>query len=281
MKRYAIRIFYDGANYHGYQRQPDLFTVEGTLIEALIKTGYIESPDKNNFRSASRTDRYVSAIGNVFAFNSEKEIILDQLNASLPSDNSIICWSYACVDEDFTPKYSSAKKYWYVLPLNYVKTIKGMDRETINEICSRFIGEHDFKLFCKLDHRDTLRKIEEFSLSVKKDLAIFEIKASSFLWEQVRRLVGYILSFNTLSESFQNTEQLLQTDTQITNLNIEPANPEQLILVKHFYDNMEWKLSNKAVDKIVTRSDELLSRLKQKENLVSSIFDFFTSNELE
>lgn len=281
MRRYAIRTFYDGMKYFGYQRQPDLSTVEGELINALIKTEFIESPEENNFRSASRTDRYVSAIGNVFAFNSDKTIILDQLNASLPSDRSIICWSYAEVEEDFTPKYSKYKKYWYVLPLDYVKTTTNMNIEEINKLCSHFIGEHDFRLFCKVDQRDTVRTIDDFKLIVKEDLIIFEVIANSFLWEQVRRIVGYILNFNTLSETFQNIEELLKMDTQINTLNIEPANPEQLILVMHEYENLEWKLSNKAIGNIISRSNKLLDSLRQRQKLVSSVHNFFNSVKLE
>ncbi len=280
MRRFAIQTFYDGTNYHGYQRQPNLKTVEGTLVESLIKSGYIESPETNHFRSASRTDRFVSAIGNVFAFNSEKNIILDLLNATLPSDKSIICWSYAEVSNDFTPKYSKSKKYWYVLPLNYAKIITNMNLEEITEICSSFKGEHDFRLFCKLDQRNTIRKINEFNLIINEDVIIFEIEANSFLWEQVRRVVSYILNFSKLSKTLQNTKDLLQTNTEIKALNIEPANPKQLILVKHLYDNVEWKTSSKAIEKIIKRSNNLLKSLQQNKVLVTSIYDFFTLTEI-
>ncbi|MHA1203127.1 MAG: tRNA pseudouridine(38-40) synthase TruA [Candidatus Heimdallarchaeaceae archaeon] len=250
MRRYAIRTFYDGRNYQGYQRQLNLLTVEETLIDALIEIGYIVSPDENKFRSASRTDRYVNAIGNVFAFNSEENVILEQLNASLPSDGSIICWSYAEVSDDFIPKYSKSKKYWYVLPLNYLKATTNMDLDEISLICSYFKGEHDYRLFCKMDDRSSIRKIDEFNLIVKEDLIIFEIEASSFLWEQVRRMVGYLLKYEKLSEKLQDTENLLQADTQITDLNLEPADPRQLILVEHFYDNIDWQSNKKAIENI-------------------------------
>ncbi|MCE7743473.1 MAG: tRNA pseudouridine(38-40) synthase TruA [Candidatus Heimdallarchaeota archaeon] len=280
MRRYAIRTFYDGRNYQGYQRQLNLPTVEETLIDALIEIGYIVSPDENEFRSASRTDRYVNAIGNVFAFNSEENVILEQLNASLPSDGSIICWSYAEVSDDFTPKYSKSKKYWYVLPLNYLKTTTNMDLDEISLICSYFKGEHDYRLFCKMDDRSSIRKIDEFNLIVKEDLIIFEIEASSFLWEQVRRMVGYLLKYEKLSEKLQDTENLLQADTQITDLNLEPADPRQLILVEHFYDNIDWQSNKKAIENINKRSNRLLMRLKQDEIVVSSIHEFFKSREI-
>lgn len=277
MKRYAIRTFYDGSNYHGYQRQPDLPTIEGTLIDALTEIEYIESPDKNKFRSASRTDRYVNAIGNVFAFNTESRVILDQLNAALPVDKSIMCWSYAEVTEDFMPKYSKSKKYWYVLPLNYVKDTTKLTVEEIYAICMRFKGEKDFRLFCKMDERNTIREIKHFNIIDKEELIIFEIEANSFLWEQIRRIIAYILNYNYLPERLQKTEDLLKSNTQIEDLNIEPANPKQLILMEHFYDNIEWQLNEKAIKHIVERSNNLILKLKQEEAVILSICDFFNS----
>ena len=40
--RIALKFAYDGRNFHGYARQPQLKTVEGEIIKALIKHGFIE-----------------------------------------------------------------------------------------------------------------------------------------------------------------------------------------------------------------------------------------------
>ncbi|GAH11589.1 unnamed protein product, partial [marine sediment metagenome] len=74
--RYLVRTYYEGERFYGYQRQSNVLTVEGTIIDALIKTKYIEDSDTSQFKSASRTDREVNALGNVFAFNTNKELIL-------------------------------------------------------------------------------------------------------------------------------------------------------------------------------------------------------------
>ena len=67
--RIAIKFAYDGSNFYGYARQPLLRTVEGELIRGLIKHGIIEDTNDSCFRSASRTDKGVSAICNVAAFD--------------------------------------------------------------------------------------------------------------------------------------------------------------------------------------------------------------------
>jgi len=275
MKRYAIRTFYDGRNYHGYQRQPSLPTIEGFLIKALIETGYVESPENNRFRSASRTDKHVNAIGNVFAFDTNKPLVLDQLNASLPNDKSIVCWSSAEVNSKFTPKYSKSKKYWYILLSSHLKKKTSMSLKDISTIFSQFEGEHDFRLFCKIDDRNTVRTINKCNIITKGDSIVFEIEASSFLWEQVRRIVSYILNFNELPEKFQELQKLLRTNTCIENLNIEPAKPNQLVLVEHHYENIEWNTSQKAVEQVGIRCNKLLDKLKQEEAMLESIQEFF------
>ena len=40
--RYLVKVFYDGSNYFGYQRQPEHLTIEGAIIKALQKTEYIK-----------------------------------------------------------------------------------------------------------------------------------------------------------------------------------------------------------------------------------------------
>src|SRR5213594_1696121 len=70
--RIAMKIAYDGEAFHGQARQPGLRTVEGETIHALVRTGAIRDARSARFQSASRTDRGVSALGNVVAFDSQR-----------------------------------------------------------------------------------------------------------------------------------------------------------------------------------------------------------------
>src|SRR5437667_12788730 len=67
--RVALKIAYDGRSFYGHQRQPDRRTVEGECIAALRSARLIRDPKEAFIRSASRTDRGVSAIGNFIAFD--------------------------------------------------------------------------------------------------------------------------------------------------------------------------------------------------------------------
>ena len=55
----------------GSQRQPDLPTVESEVISALTQIGAISTIDESRFGFASRTDKGVSALGHVVAFDTE------------------------------------------------------------------------------------------------------------------------------------------------------------------------------------------------------------------
>ena len=90
MKRTALKIGYIGTNFHGFQRQPDLRTVEEELIYHLRKLDYIDDLKQSRFRIAGRTDAGVHSLGNVISFQSEKEVRVNEINNSLPDDIQIL-----------------------------------------------------------------------------------------------------------------------------------------------------------------------------------------------
>ncbi|MHA1708119.1 MAG: tRNA pseudouridine(38-40) synthase TruA [Candidatus Heimdallarchaeaceae archaeon] len=273
--RHLIRVYYDGQKYHGSQRQPNVLTVEGEVIKALMNTGYITTPELNKFRSASRTDKFVSAIGNVFAFNSDKNINLEQINAKVTEDNSIICWSQSVVEEDFSPKYSKWKKYWYVLPEAQIKSHLMSSVQELEVVLKKFVGKHDFSLFCKRDHRTPVREILDISLYRNHNRIIIEFKAQSFLWEQVRRIMSYVLNYKKLPEKLQNVEKLLADSDKIKDLNLKPAEPRYLILVEHFYENVIWNNNKKAVKTIRDKIIKQLLYIEKEKTLEFSIINYF------
>ena len=273
--RYLVRVYYDGRKYFGYQRQPNVTTVEGSIVAMLKKTKHIQNTRKNSFKSASRTDKFVSAVGNTFAFNSEKEIILEQINAKGPKDKSIICWAYTEVEEGFSPKFSDWKKYCYFLPSEYVKKTANLQLNDLKKISSIFVGEHDFRLFCKRNHRSTTRGIKELNIFEKNDTMIFEFVAQSFLWEQVRRIVSYLLHFEQLSGELQNTELLLTSENQIKELNLPPADPRNLLLIEHSYDKTKWIRSEIAIKSILEKLENEYLNLKRDLSINSIQYNFF------
>jgi len=70
--RIALKIAYIGTDYHGFQVQPDVNTIEGELFRALKELNIINNPQDANYLAAGRTDGGVHAIGQVIAFDTDK-----------------------------------------------------------------------------------------------------------------------------------------------------------------------------------------------------------------
>lgn len=116
VKRYLFKFYYTGSKkFFGSQRQKDLLTVEGCLLNTLKETKYIESMERSKIEFASRTDRFVSAKGNAFAFNTLKLPILMEINRALP--NEIGLWAYREVPQNFFSRYNAVyRHYKYIVP---------------------------------------------------------------------------------------------------------------------------------------------------------------------
>lgn len=62
----ALKILYLGWDYQGFAAQEDTDkTIETALFEALLKTKLIESRETSNYHRCGRTDKGVSAFGQV------------------------------------------------------------------------------------------------------------------------------------------------------------------------------------------------------------------------
>ena len=109
-----IKVTYDGTNYHGYQIQNKLKTIEGELSKAINDTLKKET----KIYSAGRTDRGVHALGQYVNFYTDTTIDLGNLprviNFHLPDDISVI--SAKEVPFDFHARFSAKEKiYRYVV----------------------------------------------------------------------------------------------------------------------------------------------------------------------
>ena len=184
-RRVALKIAYDGSEFYGFQRQPERPTVEGALIDALESIGAIDTDRECGFRSSSRTDRGVSALGNVVSFNTgfALESLCPALNSELRS-----VWAYSAVnvDDDFNPRYARQRWYRYYLPR------ASQNLSLMNEAASRFVGTHDFSGFARLDGRSPIRTIDSIEISTSRFFHLIDFRAESFLWNMVRRMVWYI-----------------------------------------------------------------------------------------
>ncbi len=226
--RVAVKFAYDGKTFYGYARQPGLKTVEDELIKSLVKHGFIEETNKSKFRSASRTDKGVSALSNVIAFNtsSSKKNIIDKLSKDFLS---ILVYGIKDVEPDFNPRYAKLRQYRYYL-LN-----DNLDTEEIVKISACFSGEHNFSNFSKLESfKDPIRIIKNIIFTLEDDFLVVDFFAQTFLWHQIRKIMSALIKIgNGKLEKVQIIEAL---ENPFKNVDFGLAPAEPLILKDIFYD---------------------------------------------
>ncbi|MHA1733019.1 MAG: tRNA pseudouridine(38-40) synthase TruA [Promethearchaeota archaeon] len=226
--RFALRAFYLGERFHGSQVQPDVPTVEGSLLEVLEQRGYVNSATESNFRGASRTDAGVSALGNVFSFVSERKPIISEINAHLPAD--LRCWALARVADDFNPRGAVRRTYRYFYDAHGLE----VDEETLLAACGLLVGTHDFRNFAKHNPtRPPVRRLESATFRRGEHTLVFEFVGGSFLWKQVRKMVTALVMAGRGKLTLEEFASYLDPATKV---DLSPAPPANLVLWNVEYD---------------------------------------------
>ncbi len=213
MPSFALRLAYDGTNFHGWQRQepPEstpLRTVQGELDRALTEVMRASV----NCQGASRTDAGVHAEGQVAAFTAECRVPLERMaaaiNSRLPEDVRVMnAWP---VPDDFDPvRHALSKGYRYEIaclrPLTarlpfdrkYVyATQHELALEPMRRAARDLIGEHDFVSFAHTQHgrESTIRTIHNCEVLTLSDERIaIDVSSNGFLYNMVRIIAGTLV----------------------------------------------------------------------------------------
>ena len=218
-----MKIAYDGEAFHGQARQPGLRTVEGETIHALVRTGAIRDARSARFQSASRTDRGVSALGNVVAFDSQRTptAAVRSFNAK---SGGVWAWAAASVPDDFSARGARERWYRYLLPA-------GHDVATLDTALRTFEGEHDFRNFTR-DRVRTSARIEIARANADGVGTALDFKAPSFRWNLVRRLVAAALRVEAGAVRVSDLKEALERPTR-RDFGLAPSEPLTLMDVSY------------------------------------------------
>ncbi|MFO7618824.1 MAG: tRNA pseudouridine(38-40) synthase TruA [Thermoplasmata archaeon] len=229
--RYALKFAYDGPRFGGYARQPGKTTVEGEIIMAMKGLGVIEDARSANFRSASRTDRGVSAAGNVLAVDTDFscKALPDALNSKL---DGIVFHGIARVPDDFNPRHARQRHYRYFLAAKDAPPV-----EKLRKAAKPFIGKHDFRLFSKKDtgRENTVLTIDSVDIMKMGNFIIIDIRGQRFLWEVVRRMLSAMVDV-ARGKLTQKIVKGMLAGTEKKPGGIKPMVPEYLVLMEVEYD---------------------------------------------
>ena len=290
MKRTALKIGYIGTNFHGFQRQPDLRTVEEELIYHLRKLNYIDDLKKSIFRIAGRTDAGVHSLGNVISFQSEKDVRINEINNSLPDDIQIL--ASAPVRYAFKPRYAQMRQYRYVL-------FQDLDIDKLKQCAEVFKGTHNFTNFTKRFQKTTTRTIEDIKIT-KADLTDYhkkefpnlhdtlspifvDIYGESFLWNMVRKMMRVFVDVATDKMSLDEVEKLLNPAEGEPRANIKVMEADYLILMDIQYDGIKFRYDDYACERfkrdLVDSLSDLQKRYAVRESMIKSLNELHNLDE--
>ncbi|MBM3776154.1 MAG: tRNA pseudouridine(38-40) synthase TruA [Acidobacteria bacterium] len=205
MRRIKITIAYDGTDYHGWQVQPGLPTIQGSLEEVV---GELEGRPVH-VAGSGRTDAGVHALAQVAAFTLANPIPLENLRRALnrllpPSIRVLAAGEVAAA---FHPRHQAVSKlYEYRIVRSQVCSPfewryahhhpYPLDLERMSALAPLFEGAQDFAAFASADEREletTVRRIFRSSLEVAAGRLTYRVRGSGFLKHMVRNMVGALL----------------------------------------------------------------------------------------
>jgi tRNA pseudouridine38-40 synthase len=202
--RIALGVEYDGANFCGWQSQPNLGGVQDALEIALAKIAEHEI----RTHAAGRTDAGVHAMMQVVHFDTEAvrpdSAWLRGVNAFLPKSVRVLwaktvaddfharfsakqrSYQYLLVNQATAPAINADKAGWYHLPLNVAH---------MQEAIAYLRGEHDFSAFraSECQASSPVRTLNVATINAQNEYIIFNFSANAFLQHQVRNMVGALV----------------------------------------------------------------------------------------
>ena len=243
--RYKMIIAYDGAFFHGFQRQTNLISVQSVLEETLteiLKTEVV-------IHGAGRTDALVHAYGQVVHFDSEQLVPPKNLKKIVNKKvyPHIYVSDIEIVDESFhSRKSAKGKEYHYIVDIgeydplqnNYVLYHHNrIDIEKIKQAMTYIVGTHDFKSLSKnKELKTTTRTIKSFELIVEGTRLTFKIVGNGFMYNMVRIIVALMLKVGEGKLEVEDVQRIIAAKNRKLVPWVAPA--RGLYLMKVFYEEI-------------------------------------------
>ncbi|MBR2215795.1 MAG: tRNA pseudouridine(38-40) synthase TruA [Selenomonadaceae bacterium] len=201
-----LTLAYDGANYHGFQRQnPPVVAVQNVLESRLAQI----FPDTIELAAAGRTDAGVHALKQTVNFFTDGAIpterIVKAVNGLLPPD--IVVLEATEASRDFSARHSAkSKRYLYKLQLGKANPFtaryawhiaRPLDQTAMEEAGAFLLGEHDFSSFRATGGAPMSPVRVMYEVAWEKqpnDILELRIHGNGFLYHMVRNIVGTLVN---------------------------------------------------------------------------------------
>jgi len=206
MRAIKLILAYDGTDFHGWQRQVNVRTVQAELERTAARV--LQGPVSS--KGASRTDAGVHALGQVARLLTDSPIPIENLRRALadrlPADMAL---RYAAeAPPEFDPAgHALGKLYRYRICNRQTRPVEPhvrrycwhvwyrLDLEAMRSAAHVLVGTHDFAAFAGRGspRESTVRAIRRFDIRRSYDELLIDVDGDGFLYNQVRNMVGTLV----------------------------------------------------------------------------------------
>ena len=230
--RFFIELSYKGTNYHGWQVQPNVNTVQAEINKALslILNAKIE------VSGAGRTDTGVHAKQMFAHFDYDTEFdfptTIVKLNSFLANDIAVL--TFFKVKDEASSRFDAISRIYHyniVQQKSPFKTTayfvhKLLDVNQMNLACQHLLGRQDFTSFSKANTQTFTNNCNVMlaSWQWQDGELFFMIKADRFLRNMVRAIVGTLLEVGVGKIKAEEVKEIIaQNDRSMAGTSV-PAN---------------------------------------------------------
>jgi tRNA pseudouridine38-40 synthase len=204
MPRYLLTIEYDGMQYHGWQRQEGLRTVQQSLevaiskafgglivptvacgrtdagVHAIAMPVHVDLPEAQLYRIQHAINYYAFQAGEAFAVTSVR-LVADDFHARFSAVNRVYRY---LIHQQQAPLVLFQQRAWRV--------VKPLDMEAMRLAAQHLVGMHDFTSFraTECQAKNPVRTIDSIVITQQGVEIACEFMARSFLHHMVRNMVG-------------------------------------------------------------------------------------------
>ena len=266
--RIRLGIAYDGTDFSGWGRQPELRTVQGTLEDALA-TVFRRHDEPPRLTVAGRTDAGVHAAGQVAHLDltpaqlaslekarsgdttTGAAALARRVNGVLGLESDVVLTASSVAPLGFDARFSAVwRRYEYRIadarvtrnPVRrrFVLTVpSALDEQAMDTAASDLIGLHDWASYCRpREGATTIRTLQEFSWNREPDgVLVAHVKADAFCHSMVRSLVGACVAVGSAKLAGEDLTRLRDAKERTSEFKVMPAKGLTLVEVGYPADS--------------------------------------------